>query len=202
MTGPVVSFFGVSRADNTLIVPSETTADGIPVYTRSSGSGFILVVEGQPGSNHVAVSPSSYQSDLVTFPDLQIQVSRPLGNGSAAVCDISQPQPTPVHGGGVPAIDPPSFDLTEMNIDTVNDLACRFRDGTGNPIGRGPTEACVLFASGDFGFVNSASSIQFCGFIDGVIAFPRGETLVTVRLRDVNGIVGPTRQLMIRIVQP
>ena len=32
---------------------------------------------------------------------------------------------------GVPGLDPPSFDLTEQNIDILNDFGCRFVDGTG-----------------------------------------------------------------------
>jgi hypothetical protein len=198
--GPAVTFFGVTRADGTLLEPIDFTEDNIPIYQRRGGFGFTLVVEGSPGSSGVAVSPSAYQSDLVTFPDLQVQVSRPLGNGSPAVCDVPDPRnPTPSPGGGVPGIDPPSFDLTQSNIDSVNDFACRFRDGAGNPIARGRTDSCVLFPSGDYNFVDSGSTIQFCASIDGVIAFQTGDTLVTARLRDVNGVVGLSSSLIIRV---
>jgi hypothetical protein len=200
-SGPAITFFGITRADGTLVEATDSTEDDIPIFVRRSGFGFSLVVEGAPGTSGAAVSPSAYQSDLVTFPDLQIQVSRDLGNGSTTVCDVSQPRPdSPVLGGGVPGIDPASFELTEAVIAAVNDLACRFRDGQGNPIGRGRSESCVLFPSGDFNFVEAESSVQFCGFIDGVLAFPAGDTLITARLRDVNGNVGLPSTIIVRVI--
>ncbi|HVM95433.1 MAG TPA: hypothetical protein VMT89_03540, partial [Candidatus Acidoferrales bacterium] len=199
-SGPIVTYFGVTRADGTLLEPIDFTDDNIPIYQRRGGFGFTLVVEGSPGSSGSPVSPSSFQSDLVTFPDLQVQVSRPLGNGSPAVCDVPDPRnPTPVLGGGVPGIDPPSFDLTQTNIDTVNDFACRFRDGAGNPLARSRSESCVLFPSGDYNFVDTGSTVQFCAAVDGVIAFQTGDTVVTARLRDVNGVVGLSSSIVIRV---
>jgi hypothetical protein len=57
-----------------------------------------------------------------------------------------------------------------------------------------------MFASGDSGFVNSdATTIQFCGFIARVLEFPQGDTLVTVRLRDVGGNPGPVAQLVVHV---
>lgn len=200
--GPEITYIGVTRADGTRLVPADSTEKGDPIYLRRAGFGFSLVVEGKPGRSGAAVSPSAYQEDLVTFPDLQIEVSRELGNGSAAVCDIVNPQPgqTPTPGGGVPATDPTDFALNQTNIDTVNDLACRFRDGQGQPIARTASEACVLFPSGEYGFVNSTTTAQFCAFVDNVISFPVGDTVVTARLRDVNGNVGPARVMVIRVL--
>ena len=102
-------------------------------------------------------------------------------------------------GGGIPAINPPAFDLSESSIDAVNDFACRFRDGAGNPIARTRAEACVLFVNGDYGFVGTETTTQFCGAVDGVMVFPAGDTLLTARLRDVNGNVGPHAQLIVRV---
>lgn len=192
--GPVITFFGVTRGDDTLVSPSGATVDGTTVYSRPAASGFSLVVEGRPGSSGASVGRSTYQPDLTSFPDLQIEASRPLGNGSPAVCDR-----TGRTAGGVPAIDPPNFDETQINVDIVNDFACRFLDGSGAPVGRGGTEACVLFPDGNYGFVGAASRIQFCAVIDRVVEFPLGDTLVTARLRDVNGNPGPSSQLVIRV---
>lgn len=198
--GPQITHFGVTRADGTIIEPIDTTEDGKPIYLRRAGFGFSLVIEGKPGRNGRPAGPSAYQEDLVTFPDLQVQVSQPLGNGSAAVCDAPKPGGTPVPVGGVPAIDPPSFELSEENIAAVNDLACRFLDGAGQPLARSRSEACVLFPSGEYNFVDAASTLQFCAFIESVTAFTVGDTVVTARLRDVDGNVGPPRLIVVRVL--
>ena len=131
------------------------------------------------------------------MPDLQIQVTRPLGDGSSLVCDDAPPTL-----GGVPAINPPSFDDTPANDDRLNDLACRFIDGGGNKIGRvcGDSTACVLGEDGIFGCVTADATVQFCGFMGQALTFPPGDTLVTVRARDVQGNLGAPRQLLVRVV--
>jgi len=196
--GPVVTFIGVTRADDSLVPPSGTTPSGAPIFTRLTGSGFSLVVEGAPGADGLAVGPSSYNADLTSLPDLQVEVSQPLGNASSAVCDDSGAQ-----AGGVPAIDPPVFDTTQETINVVNDLACRFVDGSGKPQGRTANDACVQFPTGDFDFVMHASTVQFCSFISRVLEFPEGDTLVTVRLRstldDLPANVGPPAQAVIHV---
>lgn len=194
--GPVITFFGLTDAEGFLIEPSSPNAGGVRVYTRTNGAQFSLVVEGMPGPARLPVGQSAYQSDSMSFPDLQVEVSRDLGNGSHAVCDRSGPMP-----GGVPAIDPPSFDPIQDNIDAVNDLACRFLDGQGVPGPRSRTDdPCVKFpGSEDSGFVKLESTIQYCGFIDRFFAFPPGDTVVTVRLRDEGGNLGPPAQLMVHV---
>jgi len=143
----VITFLGLTRSDDSLLPPSGTTPDGVPFYQRVAGIAFSIVVEGKPGPNGVAVGRSSYQQDGSSFPDLEIAVSRPLGNGSAAVCDNAG-----ATAGGVPAINPPQFDPKPATINAVNDFACRFVDGGGAPVARKPTEACVLFSTGAVAF--------------------------------------------------
>ena len=194
MSGPIVSFIGVARFDGTTITPSATLPDGTPIYTRPVGAGFIVVVEGAPNSStHVTVGSSALSDDSSVLPDLQILSSHDLGNGSPAVCDYIG-----VGAGGVPGVDPPDFDRSE-NAPIVNDLACRFRDGSGAPLGRAANDACVLFTNGNSGFVDSRTSIQFCALVDSILDFPNGDTLLTVRLRDVNGNVGQTARVVVRI---
>jgi dockerin type I repeat protein len=193
--GPVVSFLGLTRSDDMPIAPSGTTIGGLPIFTYPTGTGFSIVVEGRPGSSGTPVGRSAYSADdRAAYPDLQIEVSRPLGNGSKAVCDNSAPT-----AGGVPAINPPSFEPTQANIDIVNDLGCRFVDGNGQPVGRKETEACVQFATGEHGFVSADSTVQFCGLMTGVLQLPFGDTLVTVRLRDADGAVGPIAQMVVHV---
>ena len=64
---------------------------------------------------------------------------------------------------------------------------------------RSVNDACVLFSTGEFDFVSPQSTAQFCGFIPQILTFPPGDTVVTVRLRDVAGNVGAPAQLVIRI---
>jgi hypothetical protein len=198
--GPQITFFGVTRADDTLLDPSGQTGDGIPIYTRVAGttgvaSAFTLVVEGMPGLSGADVGISSYESSLTTFPDLVVETSRDLGNGSATVCDDPINMP-----GGVPATSPPDYEETADNIAKVNDFACRFVDGAGNPIGRQASiESCVNF-QGDFHFVDPQTTVQYCGVINVPLGFPLGDTIVTARLRDVLGNLGPQAMIIIRVV--
>ena len=190
----MITFFGVTRADDTLVASSDTTPDGVPVFERFSGAGFSIVVEGQPGPSGSPVGRSAYASDGTSFADLQVEVSRPLGNGSAKICDRSGPM-----AGGVPAIDPPSFDETPAVIAAANDLSCRFLDGSDMPVARSRDEACIMFPSGDLHFANPASTLEFCGFVTRFMEFPSGDTLVTARLGDQDGNAGNPAQIVIRV---
>ena len=176
--------------------------DGLRVYSPSAR--FLLVVEGKPGPSGADVGVCAYEpacgdpDDPDGFPDLQIEVSNPLGNGSSAICDTSDPNP-----GGVPGIWPVDYEPTPMNIGIVNDLACRFVDGTGSPIGRPSTYACVFPdpLTQEYGYVDSNSKIQFCGVITSIEQFPVADTVVTARLRDVDGNVGAPAQIIIHVGQ-
>lgn len=197
--GPVVTFFGLARPDEALIAPSGTTPAGIPVYTRPFGSGFRIVVEGGLGPSFEEIGASSFSFGGSSFPDLQIQANRPLGNGSLAVCDREGST-----AGGVPAVDPPSFQQTPFILGAINDLSCRFVDGGGAFRGRqSSSDSCVQNPpdSGVFAFVHPSTRIQFCALVDLAYAFPPGDTVVTVRLRDTAGNVGVPRQIVVRVGQ-
>ncbi len=218
--GPIVTFVGLTAADDSLVTPSGTGANGIPTYTWASGVGFSIVVEAKPGANGVDVGSSAYagatcgsggvcgqsiatpagltaadQTLLSDFPNLQIEVSQPLGNGSLAVCDTTGPA-----AGGVPATNPPSFDPVGSIVNALNDLGCRFIDGCGSPCGRSSGDACTQIPpTDDYGFVDADSTIQFCGPINKYIQFAPGDTLVTVRVSDELGNPGPPAQMVIHI---
>jgi hypothetical protein len=186
----------LTRADDTLVKSTATTDDGIPIFARPTRAGFSLVVEGQAGPSGAPVGRSAFDASGASFADLQIEVSQALGNGSPAVCDRSGST-----AGGIPAVDPPSFEATPVTTAASNDLSCRFLNGSDVAVARNRDEACVLVPSGDFQFVNSGSTVQFCGFVTGVMEFSPGDTLVTVRLRDVSGNPGVPAQMVVRINQ-
>lgn len=199
--GPEITFIGVTRADDSLVESAGENSDGVPIFVRpktinEGGSGFSIVVEGKPGSSGSDVGTSSYDPTLNQLPDLQVVVSRPLGNGSVVVCDDPLEAP-----GGVPAVEPASFDETDDAVRrAANDLGCRFVDGGGETAARtNPSDSCVSFPSGDFSFVEEDSTAQYCGFVNVPLAFPVGDTLVTARLRDAAGNVGPEAHIVVRV---
>lgn len=198
--GANVLYVGLLHADESPIPPTTFDALGRPVFERTNGSGFFLVVDAKPGTNGAAVGRDAYKydaNDPSVRPDLQMEVSRNLGDGSATVCDNSTG-----HFGGVPGIDPASFDPTQPISDAFNDLGCRFDDGMHAPRGRGPEAPCTAFPDGDFHFIDPAASVEFCGLVSQPFAFPAGDTIVTVRVRDTSGIVGPPRQMVVRVDTP
>jgi hypothetical protein len=193
--GPQITFFGLTRADDMLLEPTGTS-NGLPVYEPAFGFGFSLVVEAK-STTRFRPGNSTY-NDSGDAPDLQIQATRALGNGSTDVCDDMLP-----FLGGVPAIDPPRFDMEQSIADRINDFACRFIDGSGEKVARQCSEfnACVLNSAGQFGCVTTPSDgvLQYCGFIGSALSFPPGDTLVSVRVRDVAGTLGELRQLIVRV---
>lgn len=201
LPGPEITFFGLTRADETLLTPDDVADDGTPIYERTAGasgraSGFVLVVEGRPGSSGARLGESSYDVTGAGFPDLSVQVDQPLGDGSTTVCDDPQEDP-----GGVPATLPVGFDPTLENIAAVNDFACRFQDGTGKYLARtNPADSCVSF-NGRFDFVFPETTTQFCGSVNVPLGFPPGDTTVTARLRDVRGAWGGYVQIIIHIAR-
>lgn len=198
--GPVVTFVGLTRSDDSLVPAEEPVGEDLPIYVRPGGTGFLLIVEGAPGASGLPVGRSTYLDRATVPSDLQIQVDRALGNGSAAVCDRIGST-----AGGVPAVDPPGFEpLDETLIGSMNDLSCRFLDGTGSPAGRRRNEACVKFLpSEEYGFVHDDTTVQFCGGpVDRAFRFPDGDTRITVRLLDEEGNPGPPRQFVVRVMPP
>jgi hypothetical protein len=190
--GPVVLYFGLLQPDDVVVPPD---IDGtVPVFIRPFGFSFKIVVEAGVGAGGRPVANQTFAG--FGRPDLQVQVNRPLGNGSAAVCDNKQ-----VPLGGVPAINPPNFSEDPALDNQLNDLGCRFIDGQDNTQGRSCAEdqACVRFETGVFGCINGQTRQQFCAAIGTELTFPPGDTTVSVRVRDTFGNLGPPRQLIVRI---
>ena len=136
-------------------------------------------------------------SNPTALPDLQIEVSNNLGNGSSTVCDDTSPTL-----GGIPAVNP--FDFSPAAAAAVNDLACRFKNGSGAYSGITiSADACtMLMPLQEYGFVNGASDVQFCAHVSQPIGFPVGDTVVAARVRDIYGHVSEVATIVIRVVSP
>jgi hypothetical protein len=186
--GAVVTFFGAARADGSLVDPMSVDK-GIPVYRSEVGSGFMLVVEVKPGESGYEPGRrvSAYvPGDPKVRPDLEIETSRDMGNGSPEVCDRLRP-----NIGGIPGINPPSFAETQKISDAINDFGCRFEtfiesDGS-----------CTLGKNGDYSFVSKDTTTQFCMIVARAYMFPVGKTLLSVRVRDSEGNPGPVKHVWI-----
>lgn len=190
--GPVVTFFGAARADGSRVAPISVDNKGIPTYRSPNGSGFMLVVEAKPGKSGYEPGRRVFvnvPNDPKARPDLEIQSDHDMGNGSVEVCDRQRP-----NIGGIPAIKPPSFAETQRIADALNDFSCRFETFIGSD------SACTMDTTGDFAFMAPTTTAQFCMIVARAYAFPPGETLLSVRVRDSEGNPGPAKQM--RIVRP
>ena len=188
---PRVSAFGVARADDLVQQPDLFDDAGRPVFLRATGQGMTLFVEGARGARQI--SPLAYDPGG-NPPGLELIVSRPLGDGSLAVCDYDPPII-----GGVPAVTPLEFSDDPMVTGAVADLGCRVNDGTGLPAGRSANVACTRDLSAEFSFVDPLSDIQFCLPIAKAWAFPPGDTIVATRVRDIAGRVSAPLEIVIRV---
>lgn len=193
--GADITYVGLVRANDEVVPPSGTTAEGWPIYERPFGFSFSLLVEAKPGPSRRPVGLNAFRSDLFdpsVRPDLEVIVSRALGNGSLDVCDDMLP-----FIGGIPASL--GFEETQSISNAINDLACRFVNGDGLPGGRRKVEACTVFGNGEFDFVNAATTVQFCALIAEPFEFPIGDTVVSARVRDSSGQAGPAASFVVRI---
>jgi len=189
--GPVVSAIGLADTNGTFDVPTGQDAQGRAIFGRQVTAGFILFVEGRPGRSGLPVALnllSSVPGSVAGRPDLQVLLSRPLGDGSPTVCDTAFP-----NDGGVPAVEPPTFAAEQSVSDAINDMSCRFRTFTE------PSFACTQDSGNSFRFASPASTVQFCTLVNDSIPFPRGDTVLTVRLRDTAGNLGEPVQIVVRI---
>lgn len=188
--GPIITYAGAARADGYPTEPVGKTKDGWPIFVNHVGSGFIVVIEAKPGFSNLEPGRSIFRydpEDPSKRPDLEIQVDRPLGDGSEEVCDARPPK-----FGGIPAISPPSFAETKKVSAALNDLSCRFETFIESDA------SCTNAPSGDFAFVDSDSVVQFCMVVARKWRFSDGDTTVSVRLRDREGNPGPVSKFVLR----
>lgn len=199
-----MNFFGVlNRIDGCLFcceascATTPTPTPKVDVFGRRvfdvKAGQFLIVVEGKAGPSGVLPADSVMPEPPDGRPDLQIQSTTALGNGSPAICDTG----VPPAGGGVPGINPPSYAPLDSRItDALVDFACRFEAfDRGSPCTRSDS-------TGDSKLADSTSTVQFCNAVASAASFPPGESILTVRLRDREGNVGPTKQIVVRVATP
>jgi hypothetical protein len=185
---------------------TETFPDGIDrrVFQWPGGQ-LLLVVEGRTVDGGLPAVGSYTQPNPVLGdhrPDIQIEATQALGKGSAAVCDDGSHAPV-TDGGGVFPLPTPDFSL-EPNpqplpgtvTGALYDFGCRFEyHTTGNQ--------CTTWQNPDAPyFLGVGSTAQFCDRMASTAYFNPGDTMVTVRLRDEAGNIGPTAQIVVRIITP
>ncbi len=196
-TGPDITFFGVARSNGVAQTPDTYDQHGRPVY-MTGASGISVVIEARPGPSRFPVAGSAYDynpNDPTVLPDLQVLLSRPLGNGSPEVCDKTLP-----NQGGVPATPSLDYNDGQTVANAINDFGCRVDDGTGSPQGRMADNACTQDPqSEDFFFVNSTTTLQFCTPIARNWAFPPGSTVVEARVQDTQGNLGAAREMVVQV---
>jgi len=194
--GPTITFLGVARADGQVTSPVGTLPDGTPIFERPLPHGFFLVVEARNGPSNRppgSVTFNSDPGDPNALPNLQIVVSRPLGNGSGLVCDDGPSPPI----GGVPATDPPMFGGSQASANAINDLGCRFDARETASV------ACTRNPQQESAFASPLTRTQYCPVvgIGAEIGFAVGDTRVTARVTDNLGQPGQPASIIIRVLQ-
>lgn len=177
------------------------------IYPVIAGFQFVIVVEASPGLSGAQVGRSLDPVFSSNRPDLQVQSTRDLGTGagtgSLEVCDTG---PASQGGGGVPGINPPDFGPdppppTPSISNALRDFACRFQVFNTNQVGPctkvDPSQEARLITPNA-----PPSTVQFCDQVSSVAAFPPGDTILSVRVRDVEGNLGPLKQIVVRVATP
>ena len=155
---------------------------------------MLIVVEGVKGLSKQQVGQSTLPGPPDNWPDIQIETTQPLGDGTNSTCANG------TGGGGVPGIDPPDFTPETpagRRTSALGSFACQFEyHAAGSQYTWAGDRASPVF-------VNPASTAQFSDVMSANAPFNSGDSIVTVRLRDnPGGNTGPTAQIVIRVNTP
>jgi len=195
-----VTFFGLATADNHIRQPIGQTDDGVPIYDWPNDFGFLIVVEGRPGTSNRPLADcgamGQAQCGDIGLPLAAVQVisNRPLGNGSAAVCDVGPLPDFPI--GGVPAVASFTYDNSPSTNNAILDFACRF------DVHKTSDTACTFDALDNYSFVHQfPATKQYCSVpaVGGEIAFKSGMTRLKVRIEDAAGNMGNEAQIAVSV---
>ena len=202
--GPLITYFGLAGQDRGPLPTIGADVEGNPIFTKppnANGRGFYIVVEAGSGSSGSLPGTMTINSDPTGRPDLQIQADRKLGDGSLLVCDAAPvgPGPTPtITPGGVPPINA-STTNQQYITDALNDFGCRF------VVKLSSDEAITEPTPQIPRFVNPPASLrQYISPepIGSELALDAGDTLLTVRVRDLAGNLGDPKSIVLRVPTP
>lgn len=204
-SGPTVRYLGVANQDGCPYcceflcqgqpTPTpEIDPQGRRVFRRSTGQ-FMLVVEAGPGTSGRQPGSEGVFSNNVVLPindvsqrpSLQVMVNRNLGNGSPQMDCRTLPL------GGVKGFVPPAFQAGSDITTALTEMACHFE------LASAANVACTRDRNGNFAFLGSGSTRQFCFQVPQVVGFPDGDTTVAVQMRDTNGNLGPIQEIIVRV---
>lgn len=204
-SGPIPKFVGAVYQDgcpfccefSCQMQPTPTPEfdpQGRQIFRRGSGN-FLFIAEAANGtSGRTAGSEGTYDGNSVVpisnstgRPSIQMQVSQNLGNGSTAIDCRTFPL------GGVKAMPTLDFAAGQTVTTGLQDVACRFEVTTSS------ANACTRDRFGNFAFLSSGTTRQFCFQVPDVAVFPIGDTTVAVQFLDVLGNVGPRKEIVIRV---
>jgi hypothetical protein len=196
--GPEITYFGIAAGFNVVQTPTGVTNDGVPLYDWPTQAGFIIVVEGRPGTSNRPLATCGTMSAPTCGDRAAVQLlsDRPLGDGSVAVCDTTVPDI-----GGVPAVPGLDFGPSQSTTDAINDFACRF------DVHLTSETACTFDELGNFSFVRNRpgdpvrTTVQFCSApaIGQELALKSGVTRLRVQLLDTAGNIGNNAELAVRV---
>jgi hypothetical protein len=204
--GPPVRFFGAINQDGcpfccefvcqaTPTPTPEFDAQGRQIFRQNSGSLLLVAEAGLGPSNRHAGSEGVYSSGSVQAitnasgrPSVLAAANGNLGNGSPQVDCRTIPL------GGVPGRAgwlnfPAGADVTTALID----MACRFELSASSAV------ACTRDRFGNFDFLGSGTTRQFCFQVPQIAAFPLGDTIVALEFLDTSGNPGPRKEIVIRV---
>ena len=209
-SGPIITHLSLVRPDGCIIgcfngffcacagaAPTPERLNGIPVYPAQGGRRGLIVVEVQKGATNAAPGTTRVAANLCADrPALQVQADRGLGDNPAPL-DCNSPTANACDNG-IPGISPPGFGPGQSVTTVLNQFGCRF-----SPAITSPGDACTLNYKGDFGFLGpydaTKNSTQFCDNVTQSAAFNEGDTLITLQVEDINGVPGPTAQMIVRV---
>lgn len=202
-SGPVVRYFAPVNQDGcpfcceflcqrTPTPTPEFDGHGRRVYRRPTGQ-FMLDVEAGPGtSNRQPGAEGVFVSGGVAGitnpsgrPSLMLLSEHNLGNGTPQVDCRTIPL------GGVQGHPPLDFnaDVTTSLVD----MACRFE------YVNTASFACTRDRFGNFAFLGSGTTRQYCFQVSALTLFPVGDTILALQMLDTSGNLGPRQEIVIRV---
>jgi hypothetical protein len=175
---------------------------GRPVFSRGDGAGFMIVVEGRPGSGGDPGASLPALCSTTSRPDMQLESDRQLGTGAILSCPAPGTTPTP---GPVQGFSPPDFGPSDAVTYALQNLASGFVRSASS------SDSFTFDNFGNTNFVcysngpcaaSATTTAQFAKLVQIRQKLPPGDTILTVQLRDSGQNLGPTAQIVVRVATP